>query len=73
MILLATLIMLFGGFKVDADHVFFEGLQNIWDASQVHIYKKGIFHNGTPEIFKVPDCLGFQLNPRRDWYGNIIL
>ena len=40
MILLATLIMLFGGFKVDADHVFFEGLQNIWDSLQVNIYKK---------------------------------
>ena len=73
MILLATLIMLFGGFKVDADHVFFEGLQNIWDSLQVNIYKKGIFHNGTLDTFKVPDCFGFQLTPRSDWYGNIIL
>ena len=73
MILHLTLLMLFGKFKVDADRIFYEGLQNIWDSSQVYIYKKGVFHDGTPDTFKVPDCFGFLLNPSRLWYENLIL
>ena len=73
MILHLTLLLLFWEFKADADRMFYEGLQHIWDTSQVYIYKKGVFHDGTPDTFKVPDCFGFLLNPSRLWYGNLIL
>ena len=70
MILCLTLIMFLGELKVDAEPLFFKGLQNVWKGSQVLIYKTGRFHaEGRPEL---PDCVGFVLK-QRDEYENMIL
>ena len=59
MILSLALLIFFGELKVDAEPLFFKGLQNIWEGSQVLIYKTGRFHaEGRPEL---PDCVGFVL------------
>ena len=72
MILHLTLLIFFGELKVDAEPLFFKGLQNIWDASQVLIYKKGLWHVDTqPDTYKLPDCFGFLLRPRNK-YKNMI-
>ena len=72
MILSLALLIFFGELKVDAETLFFKGLQNIWEGSQVLIYKKGQFHvDRRPDIYKLPDCFGFILRPR-DEYENMI-
>ena len=60
MILCLTLIMFLGELKVDAEPLFFKGLQNIWEGSQVFIYKEGKFHVDRQRLtYKLPDCFGF--------------
>ena len=70
MILHLMLLIFFGELKVDAEPLFFKGLQNVWKGSQVLIYKTGRFHaEGRPEL---PDCVGFVLK-QRDEYENMTL
>ena len=71
--MILTLLIFFGELKVDAEPLFFKGLQNIWEGSQVLIYKKGLFQvGGRPDVYKLPDCFGFLLRPKNK-YENIIL
>ena len=72
MILHLMLLIFFGELKVDAEPLFYKGLQNIWEGSQVLIYNTGRWHVDTqPDTYKLPDCFGFLLRPRNK-YENMI-